>query len=82
MPTPRKKVEKTIMSDVVAVAYFGCCREKYRGMGRVKNSAEPMRCESMFAGEGLVSSSFVGVVLCDGLPVSLWRLRMLRKDCT
>jgi len=45
--TPKKKVENTMMSAVDAEEYRGC-RALYTGMGRPKNSNEPMRCNKMF----------------------------------
>lgn len=47
--TPKKKVEKTMMSAVVAEAYRGW-RDLYTGIGRVKNSADPRRWEKIFTG--------------------------------
>jgi hypothetical protein len=44
--TPKKKVENTTMSAVDAVSYLGC-NAWYTGIGRRKNSAEPIRCEYM-----------------------------------
>jgi hypothetical protein len=45
--TPKKKVEKTTMSAVVAVLYLGS-KLLYTGIGSIKNSTEPMRWEKMF----------------------------------
>lgn len=42
--TPKKKVENTTISAVFAVPYLGC-KALYTGIGRVKNSNEPKRCE-------------------------------------
>lgn len=56
--TPKKNVENTTTSAVVAVAYLGC-KDQYTGKGRVKKITDPITWENMLTGAVLASSSTV-----------------------
>lgn len=67
--TPKKKVEKTTISAVVALSYLGC-KLQYTGIGRVKNKRDPSRWEKIFtkmisSGPQNVSGSFLTCFIVD-----------------